>query len=166
MFSTVTGCSCGHVANARIGSATTRAIMFTSSPHRPRLHRRTGSGGPKRRRQTRQLIVMKYEVNIAIPERELTALMASTEPMLILNCQHSPTEMVVKGLELRPSLAERLTREIREVNATETRTALTGMFHSGWTRASQSEKGRPAKTDQYFHDSTAGGEMLTLVTSK
>lgn len=88
MFSVVTGCSRGHVANDSTGAMKTSEIVLIGRLRLPRLHLLGARGSPYQRRQTKQPIVMIYEPRIATCARELTALRAVVEPILIHNHQY------------------------------------------------------------------------------
>lgn len=76
---------------------------------------------------------------MAIWERELTAMKAASEPMLICHCA-SCQWISIEDLFIQ----RELTRESKVVMRMETMTALNGTFHPGLTVASVLEKGRPA----------------------
>lgn len=57
--------------------------MLIAKPKFPKDHRLGGKGRPDTRLQIKQLIVMKYELKIETPPRELMALRAVEEPRLI-----------------------------------------------------------------------------------
>lgn len=60
-----------------------RDTMLMAKPYLPRDHRRGGRGGPASRLQMRQLMVMKYDVRIDTPPRELMAFRVVEEPRLM-----------------------------------------------------------------------------------
>jgi hypothetical protein len=83
MLAAVTGIASGQNAKNQTGARNRSAAMLMASPNFPSDHLRAGSGGPETLRQTRQLIVMKYEERIETPPRELMAFNAVEEPRLI-----------------------------------------------------------------------------------
>jgi len=103
----VTGVASGQNAKNQTGAKNTSAAMLIASPNLPSDHLRGGSGGPEILRQTRQLMVMKYDERIETPPRELMAFRAVEEP--------------------------RLMQESNELTTRETPTARSGIFQPGVT---------------------------------
>jgi hypothetical protein len=103
----VTGVASGQNAKNQIGVRNISAAMLMARPNLPNDHRRGGKGGPLSRLQTRQLIVIKYDVRIETPPRELIAFRAVEEP--------------------------RLMQASKELTTRETQTARSGIFHPGDT---------------------------------
>jgi hypothetical protein len=78
----VTGVVKGQNAKKATGSRNTSAPILTAIPNLPRSHWCCGSG-PCKRRQTRQLIVIEYEMRSDTPPRELMALNVTEDPKLM-----------------------------------------------------------------------------------
>ena len=107
IFSGVTGLASGQNEKNQTGTRNNRAAMLMARPNLPNDHRRAGRGRPATRLQTRQLIVMKYDVRIETPPRELIAFRAVEEP--------------------------RLMQASKELTTRETQTARSGIFQPGVT---------------------------------
>lgn len=103
----VTGVESAQNAKNQIGARNKRDAMLMAMPKLPSDHRRGGRGRPATRLQTRQLIVMKYDVRIETPPRELIAFRAVEEP--------------------------RLMQASKELTTRETQTARSGIFQPGVT---------------------------------
>jgi hypothetical protein len=78
----VTGVVKGQNAKRATGSRNTSAPMLIAIPNLPRSHWCCGSG-PWKRRQTKQLIVIEYEMRSDTPPRELMALNVTEDPRLM-----------------------------------------------------------------------------------
>ena len=107
ILSAVTGVASGQKAKNQRGTRNSREPILIASPNLPSDHLLGGKGGPQSRLQTKQLMVIKYDVKIATPPSELMAFRAVEEPRLI--------------------------HAIKELTTTETETARRGMFHPGVT---------------------------------
>lgn len=97
----------GKKANTKTGRRKHSAAMFIAIPKRPRLHLCGGSGSPRIRLRTRQLMVMMYEDIIAPIVRVTIARSAVEEPIL---------------------MSDKST-----VTTNDTITAFNGIFHPGFT---------------------------------
>lgn len=103
----LTGVARGQNAKNQRGNRNISEPTLIARPNLPSDHLRGGKGAPLSRLQTRQLMVMKYDVRIATPPRELMAFKAVDEP--------------------------RLMHAIKELTTTDTLTARRGMFQPGVT---------------------------------
>jgi hypothetical protein len=83
IFWGVTGVASGQNAKNQTGTRNKSDTMLMAKPNLPSDHRRGGRGGPATRLQMRQLIVMKYDVRIETPPRELMAFRVVEEPRLM-----------------------------------------------------------------------------------
>lgn len=97
----------GKNAKTKMGNRNASAAMLIAMPKHPRDHRRGGSGSPRMRlRRTQPMERMYADINDVIV-REMMAVRATWEPMLI--------------------------SESSMVTASETMTEFKGMFHRGVT---------------------------------
>jgi hypothetical protein len=107
IFEAVTGVASGQNTKNQRGVRNISAATLIARPNLPNDHRRGGNGGPLSRLQTRQLIVIKYDVRIETPPRELIAFRAVEE--------------------------QRLMQASKELTTRETQTARSGIFQPGDT---------------------------------
>ena len=146
----VTGVASGQNAKNQTGARNMSAAMLMARPNLPSDHRRGGRGGPRSRLQTRQLMVMAYEVRMETPPSELMAFSAVAEPRLMQASKELTTEGNKNGAKWDVP-ARRYLREVRQVSSYRQAKARC------LTRDSQREPGNPSSraNDQICLDAVA-----------
>lgn len=85
IVSTVTSVDRGKNAKTKIGQRNANAPTFTAMPNFPSDHRWCGSGSPRMRFRNTHPIEMIYADNRDVIVSEITALRATSDPMLIID---------------------------------------------------------------------------------
>lgn len=83
ILTALTGVASGQNAKNHTGAKNSTAAILIGKPNLPNDHLRGGKGHPRVLLQMRQLMVMKYELRMETPPRELIALRAVEEPRLM-----------------------------------------------------------------------------------
>lgn len=117
MDEAATGVAKGQNAKKATGSRNKSAPMLIAIPNLPRSHWCCGSG-PWERRQTKQLIVIRYEMRSDTPPRELIAFKVTDEPRLMQESKLVTRNVTVTArtgrFRWRLVYKDRLASEIRQ----------------------------------------------------